>query len=227
MPGREHRVGETPVTDFSTLVELLVAEIEPLASVPIALFGHSLGALVAFEICRHLRERSAIKPKVLFVAARPAPQLPAAPPIYRLPPDRFLAAIQDRYGTFDDEIRHDQSLMKTFEPILRADFTLFDNYRYTAGPKLDCPIVALGGSADRSATFPALQAWSVQTSGEFTCSVFEGSHFFFDNDQSALRRLFREIICQVGELQSTAAGSVKPILLGRGIEKLAEERPLP
>jgi surfactin synthase thioesterase subunit len=189
LPGREARFHEPLITAFPVLVESLAAEIEPLLDRPFAFFGHSLGALVAFELARLLRKRGVRLPGSLLVAARSAPHLEPLPPIYHLPSEEFLTTIQRRYGAFDDEIRQDRALMSKFEPILRADFTLFDTYRYSEDSPLECPVIAYGGSRDGLAMPSTLHAWQRHTSGEFGCRIFEGGHFFFEKDRIVLRQL--------------------------------------
>ena len=155
MPGREHRVRESSITEFPLLLESMVGEVEGLARVPFAFFGHSLGALVAFELTRLLRARgSAPCPTTLFVAARSAPQLPPPPPLYHLPPDQFLTGLQGALRRIRRRDPPRSPLLRAFKPILRADLTLFDTYRYTSDAPLACPIVALGGSTDRARVSP-------------------------------------------------------------------------
>jgi surfactin synthase thioesterase subunit len=193
LPGREGRSDEAPITEIPLLVELLAVEIERLPDVPFALFGHSLGALVAFELTRLLRKRERVTPVLLMVAAQAAPHLESLSPIYHLPSNQFLEVIQDRYGAVDDEILRDQELMARFEPILRADLTLFDSYRYSEDAPLECPIAAFGGARDRSTSESALNGWNQHTSKEFSCRFFEGGHFFFGNDRAVLRSLLNEV----------------------------------
>jgi surfactin synthase thioesterase subunit len=193
LPGREGRFEEEPITAFPRLLSLLAVEVERFLDAPFALFGHSLGALVAFELARLLRQRGSPAPVALLVAGRAAPHLPFPSPLYQLPAKQFLAAIQERYGAFDDEIQRDEDLLARFEPVLRADFTLFDTYRYVEGEPLDCPITVFGGSRDPRTPEPALRAWERHTANEFTWRLFPGGHFFFEKDELVLRDLLDEV----------------------------------
>jgi medium-chain acyl-[acyl-carrier-protein] hydrolase len=193
LPGREGRFREEPFTRFPELVEQLAAHVEPLLDVPFAVFGHSLGALVAFELARLLRGRGKPLPRLLLVAARPAPHLRTTTPIWHLPRDQFLSAIQDRYGEFDREIKDHPEILDRFEPILRADFTLFDNYVYGEQAPLDCPIHAYGGSRDAMTSAPLLQAWGRHTVAGCACRIFPGNHFFFEKDRTVLEQLVADI----------------------------------
>jgi medium-chain acyl-[acyl-carrier-protein] hydrolase len=199
LPGRESRFREEAVTRFPELVEQLAAHVEPLLDVPFAFFGHSLGALVAFELARSLRARGKPLPKLLMVASRSAPQLRTTTPICHLPRDQFLQAIQDRYGSFDQEIKNDQEIMDRFIPILRADFTLFDNYLYSEQRPLECPIRAYGGSQDAMILETHLNAWELHTLAGFTSRLFEGQHFFFERDRTILAQLVADIAGRLKE----------------------------
>jgi medium-chain acyl-[acyl-carrier-protein] hydrolase len=193
LPGREGRFREEPVTQFPELLEQLAAHVEPLLDAPFAFFGHSLGALVAFELARFLRGRGKPLPVLLMVAARSAPHLRTTTPIYHLPREQFLDAIQDRYGSFDQEIKDHPEILDRFEPILRADFTLFDNYVHCEQRPLECPIRAYGGSRDTMTSALHLQAWDRHTVAGFTFRSFDGHHFFFEKDRTILGQLVADI----------------------------------
>jgi surfactin synthase thioesterase subunit len=193
LPGREGRLREQPITRFPELLERLAEHIEPLLDVPFAFFGHSLGALVGFELARRLRARGRPLPMLLMVAARSAPHLRTTTPIYHLPQDQFLRAIQDRYGQFHEDILKCQDIVDRSVPALRADFTLFDTYVYTEAAPLECPIRAYGGSQDTMISSPDLEAWNVHTAGRFTYRRFDGPHFFFEKDEHILAQLIGDI----------------------------------
>ena len=128
------------------------------------------------------RFSSVLLPLLLMVASRPAPHLRTPPPICHLPKGQLLNAIQDRYGPFDLEIKNHPEILDRFEPILRADFTLFDNYVYAEQRPLACPIRAYGGARDPMAPASQLQAWDRHTVAGFTSRSFDGHHFFFEKD---------------------------------------------
>jgi surfactin synthase thioesterase subunit len=193
LPGRETRFHEEPVTRFPELLEQLAAHIEPLLDTPFAFFGHSLGALVAFELTRFLRGQGQLLPRLLMVSARAAPHLRLPAPICHLPKDQFLNAIQARYGSFDPEIKNHPEILDRFEPVLRADFTLFDSYVYGEQRPLECPIRAYGGSRDPMASAGQLQAWDRHTLAGFTSRTFDGNHFFFEKGRTILEQLVADI----------------------------------
>ncbi len=186
LPGRENRLAEPPFTGMSELVEALAGEGGEGGTV--ALFGHSLGALIAFELARVLC-RAGRAPAHLFVSGSRAPQLPRrSPPLYQLDDVAFLEAVQRRYQPLPAVVLEDPQLLALFLPALRADFTLFDTYAYQPGESLDCPLTALGGDADPQVGPDDLAGWREQTRGPFRVGLFSGDHFYLRPQQGPLLR---------------------------------------
>jgi medium-chain acyl-[acyl-carrier-protein] hydrolase len=187
LPGRETRRREPPYTDFGEAVAGLIDVACPLLDRPYALFGHSLGALLAFEMIRLLRRKGQPLPQQFFVSGRRSPQLPEPfPPIARLPDSEFVAAIQERYGGIPQAILQEPELMALFLPTLRADFRVLESHRYIAEPPLDCPIVVFGGREDSIATPLALRQWQVHTTADFCDRQFPGGHFYLQTQRAEL-----------------------------------------
>jgi medium-chain acyl-[acyl-carrier-protein] hydrolase len=152
-----------------------------------ALFGHSMGALIAFELAHVLRTDYGLSPMHLFVSAHRAPQIPDPdPPIYTLTEPEFWAKLRELNGTSSEVLAHSE-LLSAVQPLLRADFTLCDTYRYAPRPRLECPISAYGGLRDPEAGHDGLRAWQEQTSASFRLRMFEGDHFFLRSDFPILR----------------------------------------
>jgi medium-chain acyl-[acyl-carrier-protein] hydrolase len=193
-PGRGTRLTEPPFTHLSHLVEALGEALLPLLDKPFALFGHSLGSLVSFELARLLRAKHQVRPVRLFVSAGRAPQIPhQGPPIHDLPEKEFLEELQSLNGTPGELLNH-QELMDIVLPSLRADFALYESYRYSSGPPLNCPISTFGGLTDQKVTHSDLEAWRDQTSLSFSIRMFPGDHFFLKTNQpSLLQALSREL----------------------------------
>ncbi|MBA2682586.1 MAG: thioesterase [Ktedonobacteraceae bacterium] len=188
LPGRENRLAEPPLSEFEPLVQRLADAISPYLDKPCAFFGHSLGALVSFELARFLRQREGFCPVRLLVSAHRAPQLPDPhPPVYDLPLPEFLQTLRGLQGT-PEEILHHEELMQLLLPTLRADFTLAETYRYVPDEPLACPCSAFGGLRDSHVSRAELAAWQQQTSSTFLVRMFPGDHFFLHSDRMLLVR---------------------------------------
>lgn len=178
LPGRGNRFVEPPRTRVEALVEQLAAELDPFLDLPFALFGHSMGAMLAFELTRRLRELGKPLPEILLVAGRRAPQRPSdRRPLHALPEDEFREELRTLDGTPEEILEHPE-LMELFAPILRADFELCETYAYRPGEPLDLPISAFGGLEDPDVGRDDLQAWRDHTRAGFRLRMFPGGHFF-------------------------------------------------
>lgn len=186
LPGRENRLREPLFTQLTPLVETLGEVLAGQFDRPFALFGYSMGAIIAFELARLLRRRGMPAPAHLFAAARIAPQVrDQAPPIHLLERDGFIQKLRDLNGT-PEVVFQDQDLQRLVIPILRADFAVNEAYIYTPEPPLGLPISALGGTHDPKVSQASLAEWRAQTSAEFRLRMFPGDHFFLNSAQPAL-----------------------------------------
>ncbi|MGW6980355.1 thioesterase II family protein [Streptomyces sp. NPDC054932] len=185
LPGREDRVGEPHPASVDAAVRTVAVALRPYLQGPYAFFGHSGGALLAFELARALRKRGT-RPGHLFLSGQPAPGTDlAGPPLHGLSDEDFGAALRDLDGT-SDGVFTDPELMKLLLPTLRADFTLWENHRHRPGEPLDVPITALGGDTDPRAPVSGLHAWEEQTTGPFSVEVFPGGHFYLNDSEAEL-----------------------------------------
>jgi medium-chain acyl-[acyl-carrier-protein] hydrolase len=173
------------------LVEALAAAL-PLAGVPFAFFGHSMGALIAFELARELARRGRPGPLHLFVSGRRAPQVPdREEPLHRLPDPEFVVRLRELNGT-PEEVLANGELMQLLLPLLRADFAVHETYEYRPGEPLAVPISALGGIADPEVRRDDLEAWRPETRGAFRLRMLPGDHFFL----LSARRLVTEAVAR-------------------------------
>lgn len=188
IPGRESRLGERAFDALPALVDTMVPALLPvLREAPFAIYGHSMGAWVAFELVRALRRIGRVQPVHLFVGARRAPHRPPRlAPLSGLDDPAFLAAIHDRYAGIPEAVRTNAELMALFLPTLRADFGLLDRYRYADEAPLDVPITALYGTEDRVEDPSDVRAWSEHTSAEFAFHAMPGGHFFLRDARDEL-----------------------------------------
>jgi len=186
LPGRGSRFLETPFTQLEPLVEAIAFAILPYCDRPFAFFGHSMGALVSFELARILRKKYGLSPVHLFVSGHRAPQIPDPdPPIYALPEAEFIEELRYLKGT-PQAVLENTELMELILPILRADFEAIETYSYTQELPLNCPIAVFGGLQDDSVSIQELQAWQQQTSTGFSLKMLPGDHFFIQSCEAIL-----------------------------------------
>ena len=193
LPGREWRLKEPPFDHLEPLVAELIDVVD--GSTPYALFGHSLGALIAFELARALRREGRPGPARLLVSAHRAPQLPREEPdIHDADDEVFAAGLKTLRGT-PEELLANEELMELLLPILRADFAIAETYDYYDEPPLSCAITAFGGLADHVTTREKLEPWRAQTSGDFVLRMIPGGHFFVNESRDLiLRAVFQDLM---------------------------------
>jgi len=179
------------------LLDALVPALLPYLDRPYAFFGHSMGALISFEVTRYLgRMGHSVKPLYLFVSGCRAPQLPDSDPLtYDLPEPEFIEQLRHLKGT-PEAVLQDAELLHLFLPLLRADFSLCETYNYIHEKPLACPLSAFGGLQDARVPREALEAWREQASGDFKMRFFDGGHFFFQKEKE-LCSLLKVLSCDL------------------------------
>ncbi len=190
LPGRESRLREPLYTQLDRLVEACTEQLLPQLDLPHAFFGHSMGALIAFETARQLRRLGAPMPVHLFVSGRRAPQLPdPLPALSGLPTPSFLNELRLRYQGVPDVLVQDTELMQLFLPIIKADLQMVETYTCTDEPPLSMPLSCYGGLQDHTHSQADLDAWHLQTQNTFRSERFEGGHFYFQQNRLLLPRV--------------------------------------
>lgn len=180
LPGRGMRFGEQPFTRLPPLVRALADAMEPLLDRPFALFGHSFGGLVAFELARLLRRRGWPVPCHLFVSATGAPARGRRrEPVLHTAPDAELKARLHEFNGTPPEILANDELMELVLPVLRADFAALETYEYHEEPPLDVPITVFGGIHDRTVRPSELEGWRGQSTSS-RLRLLPGDHFFIN-----------------------------------------------
>ena len=182
LPGRENRIGEQPWTQIEPMVRAITEELVPLLDKPIALFGHSLGALLSFEIARCLQTLGVI-PLRVFVSAHQAPQLPAATSSWHTFSDADLFRHLYNLGGTSEDVLGNEELMDLILPTFRADLSLDETYTYKPGEPLASPISIFAGRDDTTVTFADLVPWAACTVSSHSTQVFPGGHFFLASAQ--------------------------------------------
>lgn len=202
-PGREARLAEAPFQDLPPLVTEVAGALRAYGDCPIAFFGLSLGAIVAFEVARELQRRGSDGPIRLFVCACRAPhRVPRSSPIHGLPDANFLEEL-GRLGGTPHEILGEDELMGLLLPGLRADFRLAETYLTSTTARVECPISAFGGREDPEVTPEDMAGWALHTAGGFQFRLFPGAHFFmFDEAVGVEDALAIDLLASlVGETQ--------------------------
>lgn len=186
LPGRENRLIERPFTDLLALAQALAQDLYPYLDAPFALFGHSMGALIAYELARELDARYRAVPRHLFVSAHRAPHAPNRDRLmHTLPNADFVAELKKLDGTPSEVLRHPE-LLELLIPALRADFTMIERYTHEARAPLDCPVTAFGAHDDQRVTTDDLAMWLDITNGNFDLRLFDGGHFYIRNCPTSL-----------------------------------------
>jgi medium-chain acyl-[acyl-carrier-protein] hydrolase len=185
-PGRETRLRETPYTSIEPYVDDLATALAPELRAPYALFGHSLGALVAFELTRRLRSHRLAAPVHLFVSGRMAPQLTEHRRILHRLPAGDLAKELAALGGIPGHIDLGDHRLSYLLAALRADLAVNESYTFRGEPALDTAVTALGGTADPRVNESELAAWRAQTSGPFALRTYRGGHFYLSEHRGAL-----------------------------------------
>lgn len=198
LPGRESRVLEEPMDSVEAIVHSLVSEFKPFLHTPFAFFGHSMGALIAFETARQLHFKHHVAPIHLFVSGKTAPHLPyPRKSLHTLPDDQFKIELQLMQGTPEEVLQNDE-LMDIVMPPLRADFTAVETYLYRPGEVLPCPISVFGGLEDHDVSIESLQAWQEHTKNSFQVQMLGGNHFFLHKqEQEIIGSVLHELLTQI------------------------------
>ncbi|ADO72604.1 thioesterase II family protein [Stigmatella aurantiaca] len=196
LPGRENRLREPALRDLHQLITKLVEALSPHLGGEFAFFGHSFGALVAFELIRELRRRGLPLPKVLFASGSESPSLRTKlPALSGLERDDFVREVAARYGGLPRHIMEQRELLDLVLPTLRADLKILEDYVYRPEPPLPLRICAFGGTEDPRVAEAALDAWRRETNVAFKLQIFPGGHFFINEvTRQVLQTLSNELI---------------------------------
>ncbi|MGW4065979.1 thioesterase II family protein [Nocardia grenadensis] len=198
-PGRQNRIGEGFVSSISDLADHLAAATESLVPGGPVLFGHSMGATVAFETARRLEARG--RPvAALFVSGRPDPAFVDQGTLHR-GTDTELIAELERLANDPATVtilRDEPALAEMVLPAVRNDYRAVETYRYREGERLRCDIVALLGRSDPTTTPEQLARWREHTSGDFAVRLFPGGHFYLDEHAREIADLITPVLVSGG-----------------------------
>jgi medium-chain acyl-[acyl-carrier-protein] hydrolase len=178
LPGHEGRIAEPPVTDLAAAADAIAAALATM-TVPLSLFGHSLGAWLAFEVVRRLERRGA-GVECLVLSGRRSPAVPqVSERIAELADDALLERVRTLYGGIPAELWDQPEILATLLPAIRGDLLMLESYRYDRGEPLRSSLVVMGGESDpHTAPEGWLDAWCAETDGSCRVIRFPGGHFF-------------------------------------------------
>lgn len=190
LPGRGARVRESPYISLEAVIEDLSPVAAPFLDRPYAIFGHSLGALVGYELIRRFRSESLPPPRRLFVSACRAPQMPAMEkPLHGLSEEALIAELKRLNGTPKEVFEHAE-LMHLALPAIRGDLAIYETYAYHPETPLSTGITAFAGEYDQRFRVDQVRAWAQLTSGYFSFHGIKGDHFFIHNAEEEFFRVF-------------------------------------
>ena len=194
LPGRENRFNEPLLNNVSDIVDRLCLHFNGYLDKSFIFFGHSIGALIAFEFVRALRRKGIQPPKHLIVSSTKAPQVPLKRALIHNLPDLKLIEEIRKYKGIPSTILEDKELMAIFLPIIRADFCISETHKYTSEEPLTCPITALGGLSDDTFDSQDLLKWQEQTSASFEYDLLPGDHFFIKSSYQEVINIVNKIL---------------------------------
>ncbi|MEI5103842.1 alpha/beta fold hydrolase [Streptomyces sp. PmtG] len=177
-PGRQDRRNEPHVDDIGELADRIAPLVAPLFDRPVVFFGHSMGAIVAYEVARRLKEQEHT-PAALFVSGRRAPSTHREEKVHLRDDDGLMDDVKALSGT-DTQVLGDEEILRMVLPAIRSDYRAIETYGPENGT-VDCPITALIGDDDPKATVEETDVWRAHTTAAFDLQVFAGGHFFISS----------------------------------------------
>lgn len=200
LPGRERRLSEPALRRADQVVEILAEVLRPYLDLPFVLFGHSMGAVLAYEVARGLLQSLGMEPRALIVSGHRAPHLPSRRRVmHTLPHDELIAEIKALNGTPQEVFEH-ADLLNLVLPTLRSDFELVETYTKQQDPVLSCAVIAMSGSDDPEVLPDELIGWQSVTTGPFKTMLLEGDHFYLNNARSGIFEALAREFTRLGPL---------------------------
>ncbi len=197
LAGRGRRFNESPYANAEQAVDDIYREISGRLHAPFALFGHSMGSLLTYELCCKIKQQKGVEPVHIFASGRRAPQCPHDKKVMHLLPEaEFMKEVHQLGGT-PRELFENRELADIFLPLLRSDYKLVETYVYQEkNIKFDCGLTVLNGKEDDMVS-EQLTAWSEHTNGTFHIVEYDGGHFFIHDHTEAIVKLINDTLSRV------------------------------
>ena len=198
LPGRAFRLKDPAFTEMPKLLDAIEAQVSPhLDEIPYVFWGHSMGALLSFELMRRYQAQGRVMPRLAILSARRAPHLTGNPMnVGAMTDDEFIDELRKMGGT-PDEIIDNKRLMNLVLPSLRADFEILYNWEHQDGPSLKLPLRVVGGLADTPIAEADLQAWDRYTEADCSTHMFAGDHFYLHDAQAELLPWLSDVLSKL------------------------------
>ncbi|UED87258.1 thioesterase II family protein [Streptomyces profundus] len=186
-PGRQDRIADPPLPSVELLADAAHLALRPFADRPLAFFGHSMGAVLAYEVARRFEATDGLVAQGLFLSGRRAPTVHRTETVHQRDDDGLIAEVVSLSGT-DAAVLRDPSIVAMVLPALRGDYTAIETHRHRPGPPLRAPLHVLLGDVDPRVDEEEGRAWAPLSEGPFSLDTFPGAHFYLADHWEAVAR---------------------------------------
>ncbi|QDP83537.1 thioesterase [Nocardia otitidiscaviarum] len=184
-PGRQDRRLDPCIDDIGALAEQIYAALTPWTDIPLAFFGHSMGAILAFEVARLLEERDGVVLAMLFASGRRAPSRHRDEHVHTGDDNAIVAELRSLSGT-DSTLLGDEEILRMILPAIRSDYKAIETYRCAPGATVRSPITVLVGDDDAKTTVDEARDWARHTTASCETLIFSGGHFYLTTHRTAV-----------------------------------------